>query len=275
MKSALLLVGIALLASSAPAATLRVVSLAPNLTELAYAAGAGSTLVGTVDYSDFPNEARSLPRVGDAWRVDLERVLALHPDLVLVWPSGTPRTTIERLGELGVRTVPIPTYRIAEVPAALRQLGALAGSGPVAERAAESFERAIAAERAAHARVAPVSVFIEIAAEPVFTVNGRHVISEMVDLCGGRNVFAELPQLAPPIATEAILAKDPDVILSADDSGADPHRQWSRWGRLKAVRAGTVYALPPDLVVRATPRLAQGVGAVCAALDDARKRLGR
>ncbi len=275
MRTVLLAFGLLVIASPGPAASLRIVSLAPNLTELAYAAGAGGALVGTVEYSDFPANARALPRVGDAWRVDLERVLALHPDIVLVWPSGTPQATVDRLRQLGLRTVSIPTYRLTDVPAALRQLGALAGSPAAAERAAAAFEQEVAALRATHAEVRRVSVFIEIAAEPVFTVNGRHVISEIVELCGGDNVFADLPQLAPPVATEAILARDPEVILSTDDGGVDPRQQWSRWGRLKSVRAGTVYALPPDLVVRASPRLVRGAGAVCAALDDARRKLGR
>jgi iron complex transport system substrate-binding protein len=253
----------------------RIVSLAPNLTELAYAAGAGGALVGTVEYSDYPEAAKSLPRVGDAWRVDLERVVALHPDLVLVWPSGTPQSVTDRLQQLGLHTIAVPTYRLADVPAALRRIGALAGSGAEAERAAADFERAVSAQRAAHAQAAPVSVFIQIDDEPVFTVNGRHVISEVVELCGGRNVFAELPQLAPPVATEAVLARDPEVIVSADEAAADPKAQWSRWERLKAVRAGTIYQLPADLVSRATPRLAQGVDATCAALDDARRRLRR
>lgn len=263
-------------AAAAPASPpRRIVSLAPNLTELAYAAGAGGALVGTVEYSDYPQAAQSLPRVGDAWRVDLERVVALHPDLVLVWPSGTPPSVTDRLQQLGLRTIAVPTYRLADVPAALRRIGALAGSAAEAERAAGAFERAVSAQRAAHARAAPVSVFIQIDDEPVFTVNGRHVISEVVELCGGRNVFADLPQLAPPVAVEAVLARDPEVIVSADEAGADPKAQWSRWERLKAVRAGTIYQLPPDLVSRATPRLAQGVDATCAALDDARRRLRR
>jgi iron complex transport system substrate-binding protein len=253
----------------------RIVSLAPNLTELAYAAGAGDALVGTVDYSDFPAAARALPRVGDAWRVDLERVVALRPDLVLVWPSGTPQVVTERLQQLGLRTIAVPTYRLADVPAALRRIGGLAGSEAQAERAAVAFEREVARQRAAHASVALVSVFIQIDDEPVFTVNGQHVISEVIELCGGRNVFADLPQLAPPVATEAVLARDPEVIVSADVGAADPKGQWSRWERLQAVRAGTIYQLPPDLVSRATPRLAQGVSAACRALDDARRRLGR
>jgi len=262
-------------AGSAAAALPRIVSLAPNLTEIAYAAGAGAALVGTVEYSDFPAAARALPRVGDAWRVDMERVLALHPDLVLVWPSGTPEAVIEQLRRLGMKVVAVPTYRLADVPAALRSIGAIAGSTALAERAAQEFERDVAAQRANHAHRTALSVFIQIDDEPVYTVNGEHVISEVVQLCGGRNIFARLPQIAPPVALESVLQLDPQVIVSTDDTIADPRAQWLRWTRLKAVRAGTIYSLPSDLVARATPRLAQGVRATCDALDDARRRLGQ
>lgn len=253
----------------------RIVSLAPNLTEIAYAAGAGPALVGTVEYSDYPDAARRLPRVGDAWRVDMERVLALHPDLVLVWPSGTPDAVIDRLKRLGLRVESVPTYRLADVPSALRRIGALAGSATLAEQAARAFEADVAAQRAAHAQVAPLDVFIEIDDDPVYTVNGEHVISEVVQLCGGRNVFARLPQIAPAITLESVLEADPQVIVSTDDTIADPAALWSKWPRMKAVRARAIYSLPSDLVTRATPRLAQGVRATCSALDDARRRLAR
>ncbi len=103
-------------------------------------------------------------------------------------------------------------------------------------------------------------MFIQIDDEPIYTVNGRHVISEIVTLCGGRNVFEELPQLAPPITAEAVLAEDPEVILSTDDTLRDPFAEWQRWPRMQAVRARTIYPLPSDLVTRASPRLAQGRG---------------
>jgi len=267
--AALALIGAAPLACAATPP--RIVSLAPHLTELAYAAGAGGALVGTVEYSDFPPAARQLPRIGDAWRVDMERVLALHPDLVLSWPSGTPDAVVEQLHHLGLKVVAVPTYRLADISAALRRIGVLAGSVPVAERAAQAFERDVAELRAAHALAAPLTVFIQIDNGPLYTVNGRHVISEVVELCGGRNVFASLPEIASPVSVEAVLAKDPQVILSA--ASGDPAAQWSRWRRLSAVRAATVYSLPPDLIARATPRLAQGAHATCHALDDARRRL--
>jgi iron complex transport system substrate-binding protein len=249
----------------------RLLSLAPGLTEIAYAAGAGALLVGTVEYSDFPAAARRLPRVGDAWRVDLERVLALAPDVVLAWPTGTPNATIAQLRQLGLDVVEVPTQRLADVPVALRQLGRIAGTQAAAERAAREFESRVAQQRETYARRAPLTVFIEIDDEPVYTVNGRHVISEIVELCGGRNVFADLPQLAPPIATEAVLAADPQVIVTTDDTIADPVALWRQWPRLRAVQAGTVYSLSSDLVTRASPRLAQGVEVTCRALDQARE----
>ena len=257
---------------AAEAARLRIVSLAPSLTELAYAAGAGDALVATVEYSDYPAAARALPRVGDAWRVDVERVLALRPDLVLAWASGTPRETIDTLESLGLKVASIATYRLADVPAALRQVGRIAGTPAVAEDAASRFETSIRNLARAHGDAPVLSVFIQIDDEPLYTVNGRHVMSEVVELCGGRNVLADLPQLAPPVSLEAVLALDPQVILSTDDTIADPHAIWRRWPQLAAVRAGTIYTLSPDTLTRPTPRLVEGARAVCAALDDARAR---
>jgi iron complex transport system substrate-binding protein len=270
-----LIVGLALVAlapAAGSAGPLRIVSLAPNLTELAYAAGAGSTLVGTVEYSDYPDAARALPRVGDAWRVDPERVLELRPDLVLAWSSGTPGDTVARLESLGLRVVSIPTFRLADVATALRTIGKIAGTSAVADASAAAFDAAIRGLRAGHAGVPTVSVFIEIDDEPLYTVNGHHVISEVVELCGGRNVFAELPQLAPPVTLEAVLARDPQVILSADDTITDPQVLWRRWTQVAAVRDGTIYSMSSDTLTRATPRLAEGARAVCAALDDTRAR---
>jgi len=251
----------------------RLISLAPNLTEIAYAAGAGSLLVGTVEFSDYPEAAKAVPRVGDAWRVDPERVLELQPDVVLVWPTGTPETTISRLRSLGLNVVEVPTQSLADVPRALRQVGRLAGTLVVAERAAREFETRVAQQRARFARRPPLSVFIQIDDEPIYTVNGQHVISEIVALCGGRNVFADLPQLAPPISAEAVLAADPQVILSTDDTIANPLELWDRWPRLRAVRSGNVFKVSSDLVTRASPRLAQGVEVTCSALERARSRL--
>ena len=273
MRWAALLAAALCSAVTAAAERPRIVSLAPNLTEITYAAGAGAALVGTVEYSDYPEAARSLPRVGDGWRIDLEQVLALRPDIVLAWSSGTPVATIERLRATGLRVVEVPTFRLADVSAALRLVGELAGTRATAESAAARFDAQMQRLRRQHAGARPVRVFIEIDDEPLFTVNGRHIISEVAGLCGGRNVFAGLPQIAPQVDVEAVLASDPDAILSTDDTIADPRALWLAWPQLRAVRLGTIYSLPSDTVTRASPRLAQGAADLCAALDAARGKL--
>ena len=253
----------------------RIVSLAPHLTELVYAAGAGHLLVGVVEYSDYPDAARSVPRIGDAWRVDLERLLALKPDVVLTWASGTPDEVIERLDALGLAHREIATFRLADVPRALQKIGVIAGTADTAAAAASRFDSEIAELKRAYQAARPLSVFIQLDDQPVYTVNGRHIISEVVELCGGRNVFADLPQLAPPVSLEAVIAADPEAIVSTDDTIADPMAMWRRWEGMRAVRAGAVYSLPADTMARATPRLAAGVRATCSALDDARRRRER
>jgi iron complex transport system substrate-binding protein len=273
VKAGLFIALLVMVAAVHASDTPRIVSLAPSLTEIAYAAGAGPALVGTVEYSDYPEAARALPRVGDGWSVDVERVLALRPDVVLAWSSGTPEATIARLRGVNLRVVSVPTFRLADVPAALRLVGDLAGSRRTADVAADRFEVEVRRLRARHAGTRSVSVFVQIDDEPLFTVNGRHVISEIVELCGGRNVFADLPQVAPTVDIEAVLARNPQVILSTDDTIADPRAEWRRWSQLAAVRAGTIYSMPSDTVARATPRLVEGARAICGALEDARHRI--
>lgn len=246
----------------------RIVSLAPHITELVYAAGAGARLVATVEYSDYPAAARRVPRIGDAFRIDLERLLVLQPDLVLTWADGTPAAVLERLGAMGLRHEPVETERLDDVPRALRRIGVLAGTEPVAERSAVDYERRLAQLRRSHAGRASRSVFIEVDDRPLYTVNDRHVISEVVALCGGRNVFGTLGQLAPQVALEAVLAADPEVILSLDDAVADPLAEWRRWPELRAVRGGAIYSLPADLLTRPTPRILDGVEIACTRLAE-------
>jgi iron complex transport system substrate-binding protein len=251
----------------------RIVSLAPHLTELAFAAGAGERIVGTVEYSDYPEAARRIPRIGDAFLIDMERVVAIAPDAVLVWDTGTPEQTIERLRSLGLRVEVFSTQRLNDVAAALRRLGVLAGTQEIAERAASRFEGDMQALRAEYKRRSPITVFLQINDQPLYTVNDEQILSEIVSLCGGRNVFANLNALAPAIGIEAVIAADPQAIVSTDASVADASVRWRRWKRMRAVRAANVFTLPPDDLARATPRLVAGAHAMCRALDTAREHL--
>lgn len=249
----------------------RMVSLAPHLTELAFVAGAGDRIVGTAEYSDYPQAAQNIPRVGDAFRVDYERLLALSPQLVLAWETGMQDSTIERIRDLGLRVELFSTQRIADVPRELRRIGALAKTGEAANRAAERFEADMTALAAQYQARESILVFIQINEQPLYTVNGAQIISEVIELCGGLNVFASLGSLAAAVGEEAVIAADPEVILSVDETVTDPFKRWQRWKQLRAVRARNVFKAPSDNLARPTTRLVEGTRAVCEMLDTARQ----
>jgi iron complex transport system substrate-binding protein len=256
-----------------PAPATRIVSLAPHLTELAFSAGAGDRIVATVDYSDHPAQARAIARIGDAFRVDFERLLALRPDAVLVWASGTPVQTIDRIRALHLPVMTFETYRLADVSAVVRSIGRLAGTSDVADPVASRFDEEIRALREQYRARPQVSVFMQINDRPIYTVNGRHIISEVIELCGGRNVFAQLDELAPAVGIESVIAANPQVIISTSDTVPDAAASWSKWRHIDAVRNGNVYTLPSDDIARATVRLTDGAREMCRTLDTARRRL--
>jgi iron complex transport system substrate-binding protein len=258
-------------AAAPPAA--RIVSLAPHLTELAFSAGAGDRIVGTVLYSDYPAAAQKIPQIGDAFRVDFERVLALEPDVVLAWDSGTPVQAIERLRGLSLTVHTINTSRLADVSAAVRRIGEIAGVEDAAHRAAADFDAQIAALRAEHRDRPAVSVFVQVNDRPIYTVTGRHVMSEVLELCGGRNVFGSLNELAPVVSMEAVIAANPQVILATDDTVPDALAHWRRWRHIEAVHTGNVYTMSSDHLARSTMRLAAGAREVCRTLDAARAKI--
>jgi iron complex transport system substrate-binding protein len=264
-------------AGAAPAAPppQRLVSLAPNVTELVFAAGAGDRLVGVSEFSDYPVAARRLPHIGNAFRVDEERLLALRPDLVLAWRTGTPQSTIDRVRRLGVGVLVLDTQRLDDIAGAIERIGAVVGTRAVAAPAAARLRAEIAVLGRARPGERPVRVFIEIDDQPLYTVTGRHVVDEIVRRCGGRNVFAELPGVASAVDLEAVLARDPELIIVADDTAADPQRAWARWPSLSAVRNQRVVRIRGDLLTRATPRIVAGARAVCAAIAGTRTTVSR
>ena len=253
----------------------RIVTLAPHLTELTFAAGAGDRLVGTVEFSDWPAAARALPRVGDAFRLDEEALAGLHPDLILAWASGNPSVMLDRLQRLGYRVVAMESSGLDSVAAQLEQIGRLAGTGPVARKAAARFRRRLANLRTRWKAAPRISVFYQVSARPLLTVSRSHVIGQALELCGGDNVFADLPGQVPPVSVEAVLDAAPQAIIASGfGPGPEPSLQrWMRWQHLPAVEHHNLLVVPADLLSRPGPRLVDGVEAVCHALDQARDRL--
>lgn len=227
----------------------RIVSLAPHLTELAYAANAGARLVGAVDYSDYPEAARRLPRVGNDARIDLEAVLALHPDLVIAWPNAGTRRAVERLAELGIPVFRSEPRELEDIARTIEKLAALAGTS---SSAAREFRAREAALKARYAGRPPVRVFYQVWERPLQTVNGEHVISKVIRLCGGENVFADLPQVAPIINRETLLRAAPEVVVTSVPGVAGAR------------------FIPGELIQRHTPRLLDGAERLCGILEAVR-----
>ena len=249
----------------------RIIALSPHLAEIAFAAGAGPQIVAAVRFSDYPAAAARLPQVGDASRIDVERVIALRPDLILAWRSGNPAGDLQRLAALGFRLFVSEPRRLSDIGHILREVGALAGTDSVAERAAVAFEHDLEALRTRYGTRAPVRVFYEIWHRPLLTVNRAHLISDVITLCGGVNVFAGAAVLTPSVTLEAVLAARPQVILGGS-SAMRPGELESEWRRspVSALRQVPVRYVPADLIQRQTPRIAQGAQAVCSYLDEVR-----
>lgn len=243
-----------------PSPASRIVSLAPHLTELVYAAGGGSLMVGAVEYSDYPPRAQELPRVGSDAHINLESVLALRPDLIVAWPNAGSARAIDRLAELGLPVFRSEPRALEDIATTLERLGRLAGTSTEAAGAARDFRARKADLEKRYSGRSTLRVFYQVWDRPLLTVNGEHVISKVIALCGGQNVFATLPLLAPEVDVEAVLRANPDVVLTSR-AGAE---------RPKWLGKSLFYVVPADLIQRHTPRLLDGTEHICRVLDEAR-----
>jgi len=250
----------------------RVISLAPHLTELMFAIGAGDRVVGTVEYADFPEAAQRLPRVGDSALLDLERVVAMKPDLLLVWRHGNSPQQLQRLAALRLPTYASEARTLADIARTLRYLGQRAGVPDQAAQRASAFESAVSALRARYADRRAIDVFYQIWNQPLITINGDHLISQVLELCGARNVFAAERLLTPTVTEEDVLLANPDAIVAgwSDSFGQAPLNGWRRLRALRAVRENHLLQVDPDLLHRQSDRVVLGARELCEKLDAVR-----
>jgi iron complex transport system substrate-binding protein len=248
----------------------RVVTFAPHLAEIMFEVGAADQLVGVSAWSDYPRAVLELPEVGDAFTVDQEQLSLLQPDLVLVWASGMPVHTVDDLRQRGYRVESITTRKVADVAAAMRRVGEMTGHAEEAESAAMRFEAVFDELRQANADAEPISVFFQISARPLYTINREHFISEIIAVCGGQSIFDELDEFAPPVSVEAVLDRDPEVMLAGANLGEGAFEEWQRWPDMAANRLGNQFLLPDETVGRPSPRLTMAARSVCLALDQGR-----
>lgn len=249
----------------------RIVSLVPHATEMLFAAGAGDKVVATVEYSNHPEAARKLPRVGSFTGISLEAVLRQKPDLVVAWSDGGSQRELQRLRRLGVPVFISHPLQPNDVPLEITRLGELAGTASQAREAATRYRERLAALGERYRKRPPVKVFYQVSAAPIFTVSGKSFIDSLIRLCGGVNVFAQLNLPAPQVSAAAVVAARPQVIVAGDAAAL---AMWRRWEAMPAVAGNALFVLADDAISVPGPRLTDGAARLCTALDTGRKRLG-
>ena len=250
----------------------RIIAFSPGATELLFASGAGAQLVAVVAYSDYPEQAKKLPVVGDTWGLNLEQIMALRPDLMIAWPSGNGAGILRRLKQLGLKVFALEPPRLEDIPAAITRLGQLTGHQDQARQQAAELDRQIAKLRQQYSDQRPVVTFYQLSEKPLMTVGGRQLINQAIRLCGGRNAFAALKPMAPQVGLESVLAANPEAIISSQP-GDEWRNYWLKLPSLTAVQRNNLFYIPADLIQRPTPRFLQGARLLCQQLQQARAKV--
>jgi len=250
----------------------RIVSTAPHVTEMLFAIGAGELIVGAAEFSNYPEAAKNIPRIGSHSKLNLEKIIELQPDLVIAWQTGNPESDLNKLADLEFPVFVSEPRNLEDIPSNLKRLGTLTGSTGTAEESANEFMALTQSIIEANKNKKNVRVFYQVWEQPLMTLNGEHLVSKVIQHCGGENIFSSLNLIAPQISIESILQENPDVIIAGDIPGAEDEwkQYWKRWPQLQAVAKDQLYSIPADLIVQHTPRLVKGMEMMCAILDQAR-----
>ena len=250
----------------------RIISLAPNITETLFAAGAGNKIIGAVSYSDYPEAAKKIPRVGGYPSLDLEKIVSLKPDLVIAWTSGNSSKQVEKLISLGLTVFMSEPRYPEDIAKTMQRFGMLAGTNDIASKSSKDFIQHYQSLKNRYSNKEKVKVFYQIWNKPLMTISGEHLISDIITLCGGENVFADLKILTPRISLEYVLASKADVVVSGGMGKARPDwlDDWKAWPSLPAVKNKHLYFVEPALMQRVGPRILSGADKLCEILDKVR-----
>lgn len=248
----------------------RIISLAPDITETLFAMGANKQIVGVINGSDYPPLAKKIRRVGAYNGIDLESIVALHPDLIVTWQYTFSRQ-LAALQRLGIPVYVTHSQEIADIPRTMRSLGCLTGKKIQADEVANKFLQRLLMLRKQYADRRPVNVFYQIGSYSLITINQQSWINQVIKLCGGKNLFAAAKTLAPEVSWEAVVTANPDVIVS-DVAGVQWKVRWQAWSQVAAVKNNLLFSINPDWIDRAGPRLIKGAELMCQYLEKARDK---
>ncbi|MBU3657414.1 MAG: cobalamin-binding protein [Rhodocyclaceae bacterium] len=255
-----------------PAPATRIVTLSPSVVEVTYAAGAGEKIVATVEYSDYPVPAQKIPRVGGHSKINLEAVVAARPDLVIAWESGNSPGAIEKIRQLGIPVYMSQPHKMTDIPGEIERIGILTGTEVLAKKSAADFRKRYQALAAKYRNRSPVRVFYQVWQNPLITIGGQQIMSDAITLCRGENIFADLKPLAPRVSFEAVIAANPEAIITSGMADQNPELldAWKKWPNLTATRRNNFFFIQSDLMNRSGPRILDGTERLCDALQTAR-----
>lgn len=254
----------------------RIISLAPHVTELVFAAGAGNLLVGVSEYSDFPEEAKKITSVGNIFALDLERLLALKPDLVIIWGTGNAKLLAKKLRDNKITVFESEPHNYEDIATSIEKIARLSGTENIGANTAQQFRmrlKNLAHKYRLQDNEKPVGVFHQMVKNPLMTINHEHFISKMIELCGGKNVFAELKDISSTITTEALLLANPDFIFNSGKNNQTLVKDWANFPNLSAVKKQNLYSIPGDWLHRAGPRVLDATELLCKNIREARRKI--
>lgn len=250
---------------------MRVISIAPSVTELLFAAGGGSHVVGAVNYSDYPEAAKRIPRIGSNREIDMELLISLKPDLIVAWRHNSSERQIEMIRQLGIPVFQSDPQKLDEIPDSVLRLGQLMGTDAAARPVAAQLREQLASLRKQYANRSPVRTFYQVWDKPLYTLSGKHILTDAMHLCGGVNIFDKLSVTAPIVTLESVLQENPEVIIATAEKNYGGVDLWKPYGTLTAVRNKNLFMLDGHLLNRAGPRMIQGTAAMCDVLEQARQ----
>lgn len=251
---------------------MRVVSMAPSVTELLFAAGGGNQIVGAVNYSDYPEAAKRIPRIGSNREIDMELLMSLKPDLIVAWRHSSSERQIEMVRRLGIPVFQSDPQTLDGIPDSVLRLGQLLGTDAAAKATATQLRGQLAGLRAKYASRASVRTFYQVWDKPLYTLSGKHILTDVMKLCGGENIFDKLTVTAPIVSIESVLQANPEAIIATAEKNYGGVDLWKPYGTLAAVRSSNLFTLDGHLLNRAGPRMVQGTAAMCEVLEQARQR---
>lgn len=245
----------------------RVVSLAPSMSEIMLELGAESRLVGLLDGGPRPAGLAGVPSVGRYGQVQLETLLALEPDLLLLWPDSVPAAQRAQLESFGIPLYVGEPHSLEQLAEQFAEIGQRVGAEARGRALREQFNAGLAGLRQRYRREPPVAVFYQVWHQPLYTLGGRQIVSDALRVCGARNLFAELQLPAPQVNVEAVLQRAPAVILAGSEAEL---QHWRAWPQLPAVRLEQLWLVPDKGLERPSFQMLAATAKLCELLQQAR-----